>query len=213
MLCRTSISFLVFLSTVHSLFAAAPWEDEVREQWWFDRHNGFLNQIRANASGIRVVFLGDSITEGWLGGARNLWNQHYAARGAVNFGIGGDRTQHILWRIHNGELDGIQPKLIVLKIGTNNVGGNTADDITRGITKIVQDIRAKLPQARLLLLSILPRNNGAFNNKIPSINTAISKLDDNYWVKYLDLTWNFQDAVDHVIPELFTADLLHLALP
>ncbi|CAF0793468.1 unnamed protein product [Didymodactylos carnosus] len=207
-------ALVCFIGAVLSLTSAAkPWEEETRDQAWFDRHNAFVLQTQTNASNIRVVFLGDSITAGWLSGARSIWNQHYASRNAVNYGIGGDRTQHILWRIRNGELTGLKPKLVVLKIGTNNIGADTGDDIAKGIETIVRDIRTMLPQTRILLLGVLPRNNGRFNDKITRVNTVISALDDSYWIKYLDMTWSFQNSVDQVKPELFTADLLHLAVP
>ena len=86
------LAYNAFLSLLVLASAAKPWEEETREQWWFDRHNSFLQQTHSNSNGIRVVFLGDSITEGWLYGARSIWDQQYASRGAVNYGIGGDRT-------------------------------------------------------------------------------------------------------------------------
>ncbi|CAF0895911.1 unnamed protein product [Didymodactylos carnosus] len=206
--------FYAFLSLLALASAAKPWEEETREQWWFDRHNSFLQQTQSNPNGIRVVFLGDSITEAWLYGARSIWDQHYASRGAVNYGIGGDRTQHILWRIRNGELTGLTPKLVVLKIGTNNLGGATEDEIALGIQTIVQDIRRMLPQTRILLLAVLPRNNVQWiSDAVTRINTAISKFDDGYWIRYLDMTWAFQNSHVQVKPELYDPDLLHLAVP
>ncbi|CAF3707321.1 unnamed protein product [Rotaria sordida] len=207
-------AYYTFLSLFALASAAKPWEEETREQWWFDRHNSFLQQTQSNPNGIRVVFLGDSITEGWLHVARSIWDQYYASRGAVNYGIGGDRTQHILWRIRNGELTGLNPKLVVLKIGTNNLGSATEDEIALGIQTIVQDIRRMLPQTRILLLGILPRNNVEWiSDAVRRINTAISKLDDSYWIRYLDMSSSFQNSPVHVKPELYHPDLLHLAVP
>ena len=96
----------------------------------------------------QLLFLGDSITAGWGGNGKAIWTQTFAEWEPVNFGIGGDRTQHVLWRIKNGELDGIKPKVAVLMIGTNNVGGDAAEGIASGITKIVETIREKTPTTR-----------------------------------------------------------------
>ena len=86
-----------------------------------------------------------------------VWDRYYGPRNAANFGIGGDRTQHVLWRLENGELDGIKPKVVVLMIGTNNAGRNTADEIAEGVKAIVKELREKLPETKVLLLGVFPR--------------------------------------------------------
>ena len=91
-----------------------------RDAKWVKRHEGFVQE--AQNGGIEILFLGDSITDFWRNRGSNVWNQYYAPRHAANFGISGDRTQHLLWRIDHGELDGIHPKVVVLMIGTNNTG-------------------------------------------------------------------------------------------
>ena len=101
-----------------------------------------------------MIFIGDSITEGWETGGKEVWQKYYGQRKAVNLGIGGDRTQHVLWRLDHGNIDGISPKLAVMMIGTNNIGGNTAASSTRdtpeqvaeGVQAIVERLRTKLPQ-------------------------------------------------------------------
>src|SRR5271169_5853760 len=85
---------------------------------WLARHEGFVAE--AKKGGVDILFMGDSITDNWRSKGKNVWDKVYAPRHAANFGIGGDRTQHVLWRIENGELDGINPKVTVLMIGTNN---------------------------------------------------------------------------------------------
>ena len=91
----------------------------------------------AQAGNVDLLFLGDSITQGWSGAAKT-WDRFYGPRKAANFGIGGDRTEHVLWRIQNGELKGIEPKVVVLMIGTNNASGSTPDEIAQGVTAIVE---------------------------------------------------------------------------
>ena len=118
------------------------------------KHEEFLQ--RGKAGPIGVLFLGDSITEGW-GKAPEVWEKFYKQYDAANFGIGGDRTEHVLWRIANGELDGIHPKVVILMIGTNNTGTNDADAIAAADKKIVKEIQAKLPDAKVLVLAVFPR--------------------------------------------------------
>src|SRR5690606_18268051 len=121
---------------------------------FLQKHQAFLKRIKEGP--IDLLFLGDSITEGWKNATR-VWQEHYGSFRPANFGIGGDRTQHVLWRIQNGELDGIKPKVVVLMIGTNNSGTNTAAQIAAANRKIVQQIRTKLPATKVLVLGIFPR--------------------------------------------------------
>ena len=92
---------------------------------WLERHEGFNE--RARQGNVDLILIGDSITHGWEGKGKDVWNEYYGKRNAVNLGIGGDRTQHVLWRLYHGNIDGISPKLAVLMIGTNNSGDNTPE--------------------------------------------------------------------------------------
>jgi lysophospholipase L1-like esterase len=114
---------------------------------------------RAKQGDVDLLFIGDSITDGWQGGGKEVWQKYYGNRKAMNAGIGGDRTQHVIWRLDNGNIDGIHPKLAVLMIGTNNSNGkdNTAEEIGEGITTIVNQLREKLPETKVLILAIFPR--------------------------------------------------------
>lgn len=187
-------------------------------QAWQATHRGFLERTRQDKQNkINIVFLGDSITQGWGGEGKEIWEKHFAPLGAVNYGIGGDTTRQILWRIQNGEIDGLNPKLVVLKIGTNNLysdnNSGSDEEIAEGITKIVQTIRAKLPTTKVLLLGILPRQNDYFSGRAKNINALISKLDNGKTMHYLDMSAKFQTELGKVVPELYTADQLHLAKP
>src|SRR5206468_144505 len=106
-----------------------------REGNWMARHEKFNERVKQG--NVDLVFIGDSITQGWEGpsprGGQNIWEEFYGKRNAVNLGIGGDRTQHVLWRLDHGNIDGINPKLAVLMIGTNNSGTNTSEQIADGI--------------------------------------------------------------------------------
>src|SRR5439155_25463894 len=118
---------------------------------FFELHESFLKRDKAGPIG--VLFLGDSITEGWTK-APHIWEHYYGVFQPANFGIGGDQTQHVIWRIENGELDGIHPKVVVLMLGTNNTAGNTAEEIVAADRKIVQMIRSRLSETKVLLLAI-----------------------------------------------------------
>src|SRR5687767_8720610 len=130
-------------------------EDGQPQKGFMDRHEQFVQ--RARQGNVDVLFLGDSITAGWNGAGREVWRDKIEPLKPANFGIGGDRTQHVLWRITNGELDGISPKLAVLMIGTNNSGDHSAEQIATGVEKIVRTLREKLPQTKVLVLGIFPR--------------------------------------------------------
>ncbi|MCX6951953.1 MAG: GDSL-type esterase/lipase family protein, partial [Verrucomicrobia bacterium] len=116
-------------------------------------HESFL--ARGKSGPIGVLFLGDSITAGWTK-APHIWEAYYGKLQPANFGIGGDQTQHVIWRIANGELDGITPKVTVLMLGTNNSAGHTAEEIVAADKKIVDLIRSKTG-SKVLLLAIFPR--------------------------------------------------------
>lgn len=173
------------------------------------KHQRFIE--RAKKGDVDLLFLGDSITEGWAGNGKDVWAKNYADKKAANFGIGGDRTQHVLWRIENGELDGISPKVVVLMIGTNNTGSDSVQSIASGITKIVQTIRSKCPTTKVLLLAIFPRAEKADNPvraKIAQINEIIAKLDDGKNVRYLDIGPKFLTP-DGTLTQEIMRDRLH----
>src|SRR5215208_5033324 len=94
---------------------------------WMARHESFNERVKKG--NVDLLYIGDSITQGWEGAGKNVWEDFYGKRNAVNLGIGGDRTQHVLWRLDNGNIDGINPKLAVLMIGTNNASSNTSEQI------------------------------------------------------------------------------------
>jgi lysophospholipase L1-like esterase len=167
------------------------------------------NFLKRGKEPIGILFLGDSITAGW-GKAKPVWDEHYGKYQPANFGIGGDRTQHVLWRIAHGELDGIHPKVLVLMIGTNNIG-YPVEEIIKGDLKIVDEIHQKLPDTKLLLLGIFPRGEAANNParaKIKTVNAALAKLEDGKKTRYLDIGDKFLDA-SGTLPKDIMPDFLH----
>jgi lysophospholipase L1-like esterase len=179
-----------------------------RDGAWMEIHNSFL--VLAKKGHIDLLFLGDSITQGWR--ENSVWQRFYGSRHAENFGIGGDRTQHVLWRIQNGELDGIDPKVTVLMIGTNNLSGDTPDEIAQGIKTIVAELRNRLPKTQVLLLGVFPRSPkpDSAREQIKTINEKIARLDDGSHVRYLDIGKAFLNADGTLSPEVMP-DFLHLS--
>jgi lysophospholipase L1-like esterase len=170
-----------------------------RDPKWVQRHEGFVEI--AKKGGVDLLFLGDSITDFWRNRGSNVWVKYYEPRHAANFGISGDRTQHVLWRLQNGELDGLKPKVVVLMIGTNNTGKerdseqirNTPPETIEGVTAVVNFLRAKLPETKILLLAVFPRADGGPEQQaqVEEINKSIVKLDDGQRVKFLDIGSKF----------------------
>jgi lysophospholipase L1-like esterase len=183
---------------------------------WMARHEGFVQQARQG--GIEILFMGDSITDFWRNRGSNVWNKYYAQRHAANFGISADRTQHVLWRLDHGEVDGIKPKVVVLMIGTNNTGKendqktprNTVPETIAGVQAVVADLRARLPDSKILLLAIFPRStlDDPQRAQVALVNTVIAKLDDGKMVRYLDIGPKFLKA-DGTLPKSIMPDLLH----
>jgi lysophospholipase L1-like esterase len=177
------------------------------------RHEGFV--AIAKKGDIDILLMGDSITDGWRNAGKAVFDKHFAPLKTANFGISGDRTQGVLWRMDNGELDGYTPKLMMLMIGTNNIGfggkGNTPEEIAEGIKAVVDKFRAKHPQAKVLLLGVFPRNadpKSAQRIAVNNINKIISKFDDGKFVRYLDLADKFLDK-DGTLPKSVMPDGLH----
>ena len=159
---------------------------------------------KARRGGIDLYFAGDSITRRW--GALDYpdflahWTKSFYGWNAANFGWGGDTTQNILWRLQNGELDGVHPKVIVVLAGTNNLGRGTpaadaAADITRGLKAILDTMRLKAPQATVILMGIFPRNdNLAAMPMINRINDNLAAFADGKRVRYLNINGRLADA-------------------
>jgi lysophospholipase L1-like esterase len=208
--CVVAVAFALSALAAHAQ-TANPAVVAVPRQPWIDKHNGF-NAVAKNG-GIDVVFLGDSITEGWHHAGKEIWTRRYAPLKAANFGISGDSTEHLLWRLQNGNFDGITPKAVVLMIGTNNIGRDSAQQIAQGITAIVKAIQERTPSTKILLLAVFPRNEKADDParlKIGELNEIIAKLDDGKTVFFMDIGPNFLQP-DGTLTREIMPDLLHLS--
>ncbi len=172
---------------------------------------------RAKDKGIGLVFLGDSITDFWLRDdgrhGKPVWDEFYAKYNAANFGVSGEHTEHTLGHIAGGILTGLRPTVVIIMIGTNNIGhipDERPEWVAGGIRKIVATVHDKLPDTKVLLLGIFPREGKASRRRkqIEEINAIISRLDDGRKTRYLDLTPKFLNEKGE-IPKSLMPDGLH----
>lgn len=180
--------------------------------WWLARHERKLEEAKQGAD---IVFLGDSITQNWETAGREAWREHLSTKRALNLGFGGDSTQHVLWRLDHGELDGVNPKLIVLHVGTNNARHSeaTPSQIAEGIRAIIESIHAKAPSARVLLHAIFPRGpdvKDPWRQRCIAINKLLPALADGERVQFIDIGSKFTGA-DGTVSKDTMPDLLHLS--
>jgi lysophospholipase L1-like esterase len=194
------------LTAAHDAVRAFP-----RDAGWMKRHESM--NARVKKGNVDVVFIGDSITQGWEGAGKEVWKEFYGERNAVNLGISGDRTQHVIWRLDNGNLEGIEPKLAVIMIGTNNSNSNKPEEIADGITAIVEQLKTKTPNTKILVLGVFPRGAGPDNKQRQvndQTNAIVAKLADDKTVHYLDIGKQFLGD-DGTLSKEVMPDLLHLS--
>ena len=181
------------------------------ESWWTARHEHTLARVRQG--NVDLLLIGDSITQGWDDEGRRIWDVYYGRRRAVNLGFSSDRTEHVLWRLNHGEIDGIAPKLAVVMIGTNNTGArhDPPEETAKGIQAILTVLRTRLPVTKILLLSVFPRGasaNDPFRRLNAAINDCLPAYTDNEHVFFLDLSRHFLDDRGRLSQDLMP-DYLH----
>jgi len=207
-----------------AVFANTAVEPVPRDAGWVKRHDGFVAE--AKQGGIDVLFLGDSITDFWRAenpqkGGKPVWDREFAPLHAANFGISADRTQHVLWRLQHGEGEGFSPKVIVLLIGTNNLGKernsdklrNTTPEAIEGVTAVVAELRKDFPTSKILFLAVFPRDDFGPEQRQAGdeANAALAKLGDGKHVFFLDIGAKFLGP-DGLIPADVMPDKLHPSL-
>jgi (4-O-methyl)-D-glucuronate---lignin esterase len=181
----------------------------------FFRQKHQANVAVAKEGKAELLLMGDSITDFWRNergpfAGKKVQEKHFSRWNVANFGIAGDTTQGVLYRLQNGEGEGISPRAVMLMIGTNNTGRNSAEEIAEGIGAVVLMLRKCFPESRILLLGVFPRGtaNDPVRQTIREINNAISKLDDGEKVHYLDIGARFLNAEGN-IPADVMSDGLH----
>ena len=161
---------------------------------------------------VDFVMIGDSITHSW-----SKYPGVFEGSNLLNLGFPGDRTQNVLWRIENGALDGISPKLVTLMIGTNNLHENKKayppdkpEDIFAGIQAIVTGVRTRLPKSKIVVFSVFPRKPGSENDRAKEVNAMLPEISDGKYISYIDFNAFFLNENGQQNKDLYNRDLLHL---
>ncbi len=184
---------------------------------WLPRHQKMMKEVRAG--GAPVVFVGDSITHFWEWGGKSVWDKYFGKgpRRALNLGIAGDRTEHVLWRLTHGELDGFEAKVVVLMIGTNNTGHfpiekEKPEDTIAGVKEILKVIHRKQPKAKIILCAIFPRGATAEDGarkRNDIVNKGLNELADrSSLITWFDIAPKYLKP-DGTLPKELVHDLLH----
>jgi lysophospholipase L1-like esterase len=176
------------------------------------RHKKFLEIVQKGEGD--VIFLGDSITQGWEGPGKKVWEDTFASLKAVNLGISGDQTGHVIWRITEGkEIEPLKPRLAVIMIGTNNMRSHKAEEIAGGVKAIVAELQKQKPEMKILLLGIFPRSakpTDEVRTKIKTCNEILAKSADSKKIFYKDIGEKFLEK-DGTLDKKIMPDFLHLS--
>lgn len=182
------------------------------QSWWSKRHEEKLKEKEALKE-VNLLMIGDSITHGWEGSGKKVWDKYYAKRQTLNIGFSGDRTENVLWRLQHGAVDGISPKLAVIMIGTNNTGHrmDKPEEIAAGVKAILTELEKRTPATKCLVLAIFPRGPNS-EDSMRKINDATNEIikgfADGQRVFYLNINDKFLEA-DGTLPKSIMPDLLH----
>lgn len=196
----------------HKAWSPEPQKDDFAQEWWMPRHNEKAAEVKTRT--VDLLFVGDSITHNFEGPkGSNVWKKFYEPRNVFNIGFGGDRTEQVLWRLQNGEVDGIDPKLTVLMIGTNNTGHrqDPAEVTAQGIRMILDELLTRLPSTKILLLAIFPREetpSDSLRQLNREINELIKGFADDKRIFFRDIGSCFVDKDGSLPAEIFP-DFLH----
>lgn len=185
------------------------------EDWWLTRHQQKLAEKKALQNNVDLLFLGDSITHSWEDTGLDTWQLYYAHKKPLNLGYSGDRTEHLLWRIQNGEVDGLTPKVIVLLIGTNNAGHRleAPEDTAAGVKIILNELQQRMPSSKILLLATFPRSkniDAPMRIRINTSNDIVQTFADEKSVFWLDIGQYFLTE-EGVLLDTVMPDYLHLS--
>ena len=176
-------------------------------EWWHQRH---LEKVQeARLEGYDLVLIGDSITQ--YAERDPLYGYYFGNRKVLNLGFGGDGTEHVLWRLRNGELDGVRPKLVSLMIGTNNSRRESAEAIVAGVEAVLDELEARVPNAQVILFSVFPRKAGKEQATLEAVNRDLAQFREREQVTHVDINTQFYLANGELNAELYHTDLLHLS--
>ncbi len=185
------------------------------EPGWKQRDALLTKRAKQGGETVRLAFIGDSITHGWEGNGKAVWDRYYGDRGAINLGIGGDRTEHVIWRLTHGNWNNINPQVAVLMIGTNNTCHfmQAPEQVAAGVARILDILAKRSPDTQVILHAIFPRGRSPFDEKRlnnVAINDRIRLLADGERVHWLDIGNTFL-APDGSLSQEIMPDALHLS--
>lgn len=189
---------------------------EYVDEWWMLRHQAKLEEVERRKDSIDLLMIGDSITQGWEDEENlGLWQEYFEPRRALNLGYSGDRTEQVLWRLLNGEIDGLAPKVAVLLIGTNNTGHrqDPAKETAAGVHAILRELQARMPKTSIVLQAIFPCGaslDDPLRQLNAEINDIIATYADGEVVRLLDIGHKFVNDAGRLDTDLMP-DLLHLS--
>jgi len=184
------------------------------EEWWLNRHLEKLAETQTKSiEAVDLIFIGDSIVHAWESEGKTAWQNHFSDLSTLNLGFAGDRTEHVLWRLENGQLDNIEAKFVVLLIGTNNAGHrhDQPEEIASGIKLLIRLIRDKQPDCKIILSAIFPRSRNKHKRMrkiVDNTNNIIRTFADDNSIIWLDINAHFLDH-EGVLHETVMPDLLH----
>jgi beta-glucosidase len=183
--------------------------------WWMKRHAQINSVVEAAGENAQVIFVGDSITQGWEGAGAKVWENHIKQFGAINLGIGGDRTEHVLWRFDHGNVKDIAPRVAVIMIGTNNFGyqQDSTEEVLDGVVAVVEKLQRNVSGVHVVLLDIFPRGE-VFNEmrgNILQVNQSLqAAYADDSRVTFLPIGHLFIESDGSISKEIMP-DYLHLS--
>ncbi|CAG2170871.1 unnamed protein product [Oppiella nova] len=191
-----------------------PWEPQPGNEGWLQRHKQLQKYTEDNKSKIKAFFIGASITDNWHSDGKEVWDSYFAPKGAANYGIGGDTTSNVLWRIQNKEIDGLNPKVIVMSCGPgyNTMNKNpspSGPDILRAEEEIIKELRAKFPTSKVIIIGHTPYIIESISERSKQINVDLKKFADEKDVFFMDLSPHMVDSKGQQLPQLFKSDHLH----
>lgn len=207
---QQQVAFNSVEGKVHTAVTPVEQTAQWAVEWWMPRHDAVNERLKEG--NVDLLYIGDSITHGWENTGKTYWDEYYASRNAVNMGFGGDRTEHVLWRLDHSNFEIISPKLAIVMIGTNNSGGDdfTAEEIGDGIIMICQRLRTQFPQMKILLHAVFPRGPepSAQREKNAEASRLASRIADDKMIYYLDIGDAFLTE-DKMLTQDIMPDYLH----
>lgn len=207
-------ALLVFLREKYEVSPSTYPQQRWEQKWWKQRWDA-KNKEADDANDAKVVFLGDSITQAWENTGKETWEKHFAPLGALNWGYSGDRTEHLIWRLQNGDIQRVNPTAAVVLIGTNNTGHSQqpAAETVAGIRRTLDDLTWKWPNTQIILMAVLPRGATAkdpLRKLNDEVNAKLKTLADGKRIHLLDINAEFMDA-EGQLDKALLPDLLHLS--